>query len=317
MLTKTELNRDFKWQGRDDVEDGQQGKRWHHVLANSTPDTDIGLLGFSCDLGVAENKGRVGAKEGPDAIRSALANFAYHGQASVYDHGNLIANAPLETSQQSYASHLTDALQKHRLVIALGGGHEIAWGTYQGLYSYLTQQQPAKKIAIINFDAHFDLRKPAPNPSSGTPFYQVAKHCESNARPFHYACLGVAEPANTQALFDRADGLDVVYLRDQHCTVENAQAKLAPMLTDIDELYVTVCLDVFSADIAPGVSAPASLGVDRQFVIDMLRWLWQQQAQMNYCWRVMDIAEMNPQFDIDNRTAKLAARLIYETTRML
>lgn len=312
-----EFERGFIWQGREDSEDGHRGKRWHHMLANRAVDSDIGLIGFCCDLGVAENKGRVGAKAGPDSIRHALANFAYHGDSTIYDYGNLVATHSLEETQSGYAEKLSDALENHRLTISLGGGHEIAWGTYQGLYRFLAQQSSMKKIGIINFDAHFDLRKPSPNPSSGTPFYQIAQQCESLSIPFKYACLGVAEPANTQALYARANSLNVTYVKDEDCSLTQIKNKLTPLLENIDELYVTVCLDVFSAELAPGVSAPASLGIQRQVVIDTLRWLWQQQLEVEYQWRVMDIAEMNPKYDIDNRTAKLAARLIYETARML
>ena len=69
----------FKWQGRIDSEDGIEGLRWHqkvnelevgedNSLANS-----VTLVGFESDLGVAFNKGRVGASDGPNAIRQALA----------------------------------------------------------------------------------------------------------------------------------------------------------------------------------------------------------------------------------------------------
>ena len=85
------------------------------------------------------------------------------------------------------------------------------------------------------------------------------------------------------------------------------------MLSAVDELYVTVCLDVFPANIAPGVSAPSALGISVEFVIQMIHWIAQSQSTFHYNWRLADIAEMNPNYDIDNRTAKLAARLIYET----
>jgi formiminoglutamase len=84
------------------------------------------------------------------------------------------------------------------------------------------------------------------------------------------------------------------------------------MLKEVDELYVTVCLDAFPAHIAPGVSAPSALGISVEFVIQMLRWIAQSQSEFHYNWGLADIAEMNPTCDIDNRTAKLAARLIYE-----
>lgn len=302
-------NSEFIWQGRVDSEDGEQGLRWHQKISATTDSADIALLGFCCDLGVANNKGRTGAKDGPDAIRTALANLAWHGgKGTIYDAGNIVAQADLPTAQQVYAERLAALLQQHPRVIALGGGHEIGWASYLGLARHHTQQ----RIGIINIDAHFDLRKPAPLTSSGTPFRQVAEHCAQQNKTFYYACLGVSESANTPALFDYAQQQNCRYLLDDACQLAAAQQLLTPMLKAVDQLYVTICLDAFPAAIAPGVSAPSALGVQPQFAIELLRWLGQSQQTLGYCWQLADIAEMNPRFDQDNRTAKLAARLVYE-----
>jgi formiminoglutamase len=54
------------------------------------------------------------------------------------------------------------------------------------------------------------------------------------------------------------------------------------------------------------------LGISPQFVINMLHWLAESQSDLSFNWQLADVAEMNPTYDIDNRTAKLAARLIFE-----
>ncbi|MDN4501499.1 hypothetical protein QX776_03765 [Alteromonadaceae bacterium BrNp21-10] len=41
----------------------------------------------------------------------------------------------------------------------------------------------------------------------------------------------------------------------------------------------------------------------------------QQQSILHYQWQLADIAEMNPDFDLDYHTAKVAARLIYEMVK--
>lgn len=61
----------------------------------------------------------------------------------------------------------------------------------------------AKKVGIINLDAHLDLRF-ADCASSGTPFRQLALECDAQQRGFHYTCIGVSRAANTQALWDEA-----------------------------------------------------------------------------------------------------------------
>lgn len=319
----SELNTSYIWQGREDLEDTALGLRWHQVIKKTNQhhsnNSICTLVGFECDKGVAANKGRIGASAGPNAIREALANMAWHGRSSelgLLDRGNVIATSTLEHAQQSFANQIEASLAVNELVIGIGGGHEIAWGSFQGLAQHLDKNlhinKTPKKIGIVNFDAHFDLRKPSPSASSGTPFRQIAEHCFATQQTFNYACIGIAQPANTQALFEYANQLNVRYLLDIDCKVEAAKTLLKPMLLEIDELYVTICLDAFPASIAPGVSAPSGLGISPKFVIQLLHWLVDSQARYHYNWTLADIAEMNPSFDIDNTTSKLAARLIFE-----
>ena len=303
----------FNWQGRIDAEDAERGLRWHQVVNNDSAfATRCSLIGFACDLGVQANKGRVGAALGPTAIRSALANMAWHASTALLDKGDIVAQDRLANAQQDFATLLNEALQESSFVVGLGGGHEIAWASYLGLRQHLDSDSPAKKIGIINFDAHFDLRVPAPQNSSGTPFWQIAQHCKQQNHPFHYACLGVSAAANTPALFDIAKATQTRYLSDMECHEAGAKTLLIPMLQEIDELYVTICLDAFPASIAPGVSAPSALGISPQFVINILHWLAQSQKDLGFNWRLADLAEMNPTFDVNNHTAKLAARLAFE-----
>jgi formiminoglutamase len=315
----TKLEKSYHWQGREDTEDGQNGLRWHQVVdhpqhTNNGSLHSCALLGFECDLGVAANKGRIGAAKGANVIRNVLANLAWHADCGLYDAGNIVSETHLADAQSHYAQQIAKSLNENSFVIGLGGGHEIAWGSYQGLVQHLAADSN-KKIGIVNFDAHFDLRNASQKTSSGTPFRQIAEYCQTHNQSFNYACLGVAESSNTPALFTYAKQTKTRYLLDIDCDIKAAKQLLEPMLTAVDELYVTVCLDAFPAHIAPGVSAPSALGISVEFVIHMLHWLAQSQSALNYHWRLADIAEMNPHYDIDNRTAKLAARLVYEVVK--
>ncbi len=86
------------------------------------------------------------------------------------------------------------ALDLGHFPLVLGGGHEVAFGSWSGLNRHLAGKG---RVGIINFDAHFDLRMKQEQASSGTPFFQIAEQCAAQGTPFHYACLGVAETANT------------------------------------------------------------------------------------------------------------------------
>lgn len=318
----------FNWTGRDDKEDGELGRRVHHIMTNCDVD-DIGaskanvcLLGFECDAGVKRNKGRVGAKNAPDYIRKALANMAWHQDSTMADLGNIQCQQDkLEKSQLECAAVIAKAL-KHSPVITLGGGHEVAWASFQGLAQRVGEPEVPPVIGIINFDAHFDLRVFSSDehdvvvPSSGTPFNQIAHYCHHKGWPFHYACLGVSPASNTRALFQRADELNTWYIEDHQFLADKTAKQLQQLhqfIAQCDFIYLTIDLDVFPAATAPGVSAPAGRGVSYHAIEPFIQTILLQQDKLI----LADIAEYNPKYDLDNQTARLAARLCWDIANSL
>ena len=146
-------------------------------------------------------------------------------------------------------------------------------------------------------------------PAPGTPFWQCAEHAKEHDHPFHYLCLGVSEASNTRALFERADELGVVYTTDHEMTLLNLEnlSNLVQWFTEkVDYLYLTIDMDAFPAGQAPGVSAPALRGVPLEVAEPLLKQIKDSGKLL-----MMDVAEVNPNFDRDCLTAKLAARLIH------
>ena len=85
---------------------------------------------------------------------------------------------------------------------------------------------------------------------------------------------------------------------------------LRSFLAGIDALYLTIDLDVLPASVAPGVSAPAALGVELSAVEEIV-----EAAKASGKLRLADVAELNPEFDVDGRTARVAARLVWRLAR--
>ncbi|OEY65369.1 formimidoylglutamase [Marinobacter sp. X15-166B] len=308
----TEFDRSV-WQGRTDPEINSD--RWHQRIEPLTDQAIPGcaLIGFASDAGVARNRGRVGAAEGPTAIRQALAPLAWHRHNPAYDAGTVHCQGDgLESAQQALAERLVPILDAGHLPIVLGGGHEVAYASWCGLASHLARAEPCPRVAIINLDAHFDLRDHAHVRSSGTPFSQIAEDCQSRGWPFHYACLGVSRSANTQALYERAATLNVMVRedRDMHFAALPAlQRDLNAFIAACDHVYLTIDLDVLPAAEAPGVSAPSAHGVSITLLEPLI-----ETVRDSGKLRLADLAELNPTFDLDRRTAKVAARLIHALT---
>lgn len=306
------------WSGRSDAGPASTSLRWHQCitpLPAQPQKPGIALLGVASDEGVRRNQGRIGAAAGPDAIRRVLANQAYHLQRPIYDVGNLYCKQEqLESLQEEQAVWVQQLLDQNHFPLLLGGGHEIAFGSFLGLERHLNPFRTDAPIGIINFDAHFDLRQ-AKVPTSGTPFLQIAEHCRTRDIPFHYCCLGLSEVANTGALFAQADRLGTVYLKDEELNswqFPQVEHKLTEFIRPCQSIYLSIDLDVLPAATAPGVSAPAGRGIPLPELEQLLVFI-RSVAQDRL--RVADIAEYNPQYDIDVRTARVAARLCHLLTR--
>ncbi|MBB3232951.1 formimidoylglutamase [Halomonas stenophila] len=301
------------WQGRTDPEPNSE--RWHQCIRPLQDDALPGsvLIGFASDAGVARNQGRPGAAEGPSAIRRALAPLAWHRDGPAYDAGDVRCQGDaLEAAQEALAERLAPLLDAGHLPIVLGGGHEVAYASWSGLARHIEPRERAPRIGIINFDAHFDLRDPAQVRSSGTPFAQIAERCQARGWPFRYACLGVSRAANTRALFQRAEALDVLVREDRDfdpLRLDAIRRDVGRFAARCDHLYLTIDLDVLPAAEAPGVSAPAPRGVSLALLEPLL-----EAVRDSGKLRLADLAECNPRFDVDARTAKAAARLVHLLT---
>lgn len=305
------------WQGRIDSEEGDLALRWHQkVQALRIDDTGQApgnvLLGFACDAGVVRNHGRAGAVAGPAAVRKWLVNLAWHQTRPVYDGGDVLCEGDaLEAAQFELGTQVAAALAAGHRPLVIGGGHEVAWGSWQGLAAWAATQPP-QRIGVLNFDAHFDLRAGEVG-TSGTPFRQIAEDCAARGWQFRYACFGVSRPANTAALFARAQVLNVCWVEDDQLApwkFDSAQATLAGFLEQVEVLHLSIDLDVLPAANAPGVSAPAARGVELCVLEALI-----DQALASGKVRLAELAELNPSYDVDGRTARIAARLLERIAR--
>lgn len=298
------------WQGRFDGDDPLYHRIFQRVSLennyNNISENDFILHGFAVDEGVKRNKGRIGAKDAPDIIRKNTANFpVVNPEFVLKDFGNITCeDGNLEKSQNELANKVAKVLNRKGKSLVFGGGHEVTFAHYSGIKKAF----PDKKIGIINIDAHFDNREIDPNigASSGTGFWQIAQEGE-----IHSLHLGIQKNSNTLKLFDIAHQFGMKYLLADELFFENLPniyQKIDDFLAEVDVLYLTICMDVFNASIAPGVSATAYNGImaDSAFMHYFKHILKSEKLI------AMDVAEVNPSLDIAERTARLAASLANE-----
>ena len=300
------------WSGRVDLPIDASTLRWHQWVraAEAANAPGVAVLGFACDEGVRRNHGRVGAAEGPAALRRMLSNLPVLNAAPLFDAGTITcADGDLEAAQTRYADAMAALLDAGHFAVGLGGGHEIAFASYQGLAKHLGAHRP--RVAIVNIDAHFDLRK-QDQASSGTPFLQAIEHARALGLPLDYLVYGISAAANTRVLFDTANQLGVHHVCDDQLGLLELPQRIAELrekLAHVDLVYLTIDIDGLPHAMAPGVSAPAARGVPMEVVEPLL-----DAIAATGKLKLMDVAELAPPLDRDNVTARVAARLIHRVT---
>jgi len=308
------------WQGRIDDEENYEAFRWHQwVQAVDLEEMKVALdgplnicfIGFECDQGVQRNKGRIGASSGPDSIRRELANLPcqFNEEVKLFDAGNLVTrHSTLEDAQMNLSNLIEKIVSLNMFPIVLGGGHEIAYGHYMGLRKHLKREN----LGIVNFDAHLDIRPYPKGGSSGTMFRQIYDDCMAEKLKYGYMCLGVQKRSNTILLFKDAKEMGAKYVFAKDIVKGLPYNHIDAFARAHDKLYITICSDVFAAAFAPGVSAPQTLGLNPESVLQMLKHLIRTRKVMSF-----DIAEVSPRFDHDKVTSNLASVMIFAVVNTL
>ena len=298
------------WVGRH-----SEGQLYWHELVQLVNDLQIkkrqeptiALLGYAVDAGVIRNGGRSGAKDGPDSIRKMLGPLAnhLHETALVYDYGNIIVeDDDIDAAQSLMRDNIYTCLQEHHLPVILGGGHDAAYPHFLGVQKYL--ETTGQTVGIINFDAHFDLRPIIDGRAhSGSPFLQIANQFSNS---FNYLVLGIQKASNPKTLFETASSLNCNFLEIEQFNIAHwdlVKNSITNFIGSIDKVYVSIDLDGFSSAYAPGVSAPSPLGFTPEIVWKALDIIIQSNKLLS-----LDIVELNPVYDRDDATARLAARCL-------
>jgi formiminoglutamase len=270
------------------------------------------LIGFLSDEGVRRNGGRPGAAEGPRELRRCLYRMtpdAERPRESVRlfertrDLGDVVVTGDLEQDQERLGRVVATQLALGRVPVILGGGHEVAYGHFLG---HTGTGRSAGSLEIINWDAHPDVRELRGGlATSGSPFRQAVEHPDRLCRRYRVYGLQrhavaaahvrwVEERGGTAVFSDRVDR-DAVAGAFRQCE---------------GDTLVSFDLDAVDAAFAPGVSAPATCGLEPR--------LWLEAAEAaGECdlVRSIDIAELSPRHDLDSRTARLAALTIWRFLR--
>lgn len=278
----------------------------------------VAILGLADDTGVGLNGGRVGAREGPAAFRAALAryglavpmDFPSRGLLfpEVFDAGDIVPADTLDETHDRVTTVALALLNAGFLPVGIGGGHDLTFPLVRGLLQFHAShdQRDWPPPNGVYVDPHLDVR---PEPGSGMAFRALLEQTglkslvNIGANPLvnaaqHYQWFvehgGRIEPLPAPGP-ENADG-------------SSGSDGLTQLLEEA--WFVSLDLDALDASIAPGVSAlnPAGLASEAMARIA-------HAAGASLWVGCFDLMELNPRFDTDGRTARVAAHLFLSFLR--
>ena len=281
--------------------------RLPHVT--TTEGVDAAIVGVPFDTGASY---RVGARFGPEAIRSVSALLRHHNEVldvsifdhcSVVDYGDLPVNPGyIEDSYKMIEEGLLPILDSEVTPIMLGGDHSV---TLPELRAMAKRHGP---VALILLDSHTDTgdKRFGRRYTHGTPFRRAVE--EELILVDHSIQAGMRGSIYSRDSLDDARklGFDLVTSVEaqEQCIYELIQ-RIRKRVGDA-KAFVSFDIDFVDPAYAPGTGTPEVGGFTSREALRIVRGL----KGLNLIG--FDLVEVLPQHDPSQITALLAANIVYE-----
>jgi len=248
---------------------------------------------------------RTGARFAPLAVREASLNietFSFHSKCDVedlkiHDLGDLHISNKVETTMKRLEGSVRDLLKACKTPMIIGGEHTLTLGAMRGV--------GGKDTAVVNFDAHLDLRdKYIDLTTSHTTFM---RRLNETAKPAKIVEIGTRAVCKEELAYAKKSGI-------QYYTTREIQAKgtgtvirtIKKTLENCTRIYLTIDMDVLDPAYAPAVQNPEPNGLSTQTLLDLVCSLCDGRTLG------LDLVEITPPYDHGN-TAIQAAKILFET----
>lgn len=276
--------------------------RLYQSNARSAFEADVVIVGVP-DESKSHAK-RKGASRGPDSLRQASNESGFFerngklipvcpilGKISnklIFDYGNI----PRENLQKL----ITDLVANNKIPIVIGGDHSITSTVLQATGDI------HGKLGLFYFDAHPDFV------SSSTDYYGSVLTDSSRWIDFSKSMLIGTRAAEPEELENAESvGLEVI------TPIDVAKLGISQVANKLqakgynNKRYVSIDLDCADPAYAPGVSLPSPCGLSSIDLVYLVKLV------VNSGIVGIDIVELSPDFDLNNMTANLAARILLES----
>ena len=258
----------------------------------------VALLGIPLD---ANSSYMFGTAKAPTAVRQALhsgsGNHATEHGIDVVDQLEDLGDLVLENTVGSHADadliteRVAQVITTGQPIVSLGGDHSVTYPILRAVASLVSE------LTVVHIDAHPDLY----DDLDGNPL----SHASPFARAFEDDCMQrlVQLGIRTATQHQRAQGerWDVTMIPPRQLDRFDAETITGPV-------YLSIDLDGLDPSVAPGVSHHEPGGLTFREVLDIIDSLRGHEIVG------ADIVELNPERDVVDMTAAVAAKLLKEVT---
>jgi len=291
---------------------------------------NIAIIGFPIDLG----SGRRGVDMGPSALRIAgLQNKLKDLGYKVNDTGDIkieimerqkIGNLKLRyideilKTSNTLTAKVESVLDKNNFPLCIGGDHSMALGTIAGISSYCKKNN--LKLGVIWIDAHTDMNTDKTSPSGnihGMPLAallglgnkKLVNICgfSPKLQPENCAIIGIRsideeEKKNIKKLKIPVYTMTEIDKMGIHRIINKILGQFGKT---VDHIHVSFDVDSVDPTVAPGVGTPVPGGLSYREA----HLLMESIAECG-CMSSLEIAELNPILDHENKSAVFTTDLI-------
>jgi len=265
-------------------------------------DSDVVIIGIPDES--QSHALREGTSKAPEQIRkiSNLADsYKRDGKKSlglpltgiskkVFDYGDITRQQIPETFEK--------IIKDFKIPISIGGDHSLST-------TIIKQASKSKKLSLVYFDAHPDFITSTKN-YYGSVFGDILEFIDIQTS----IQIGVRTPEQEE--IDNLEKYQVIVISPFDIAEKGITKIFQQIMETIgDNVYVSFDMDCIDPSHAPGVSVPVPFGISSVDAILLLKKI------ANHGMLGMDIVEVCPSYDVNNRTSHLASRMIGEVISSL
>jgi agmatinase len=252
---------------------------------------------------------RKGSAKAPSTIREYTSSRIYNPYAEnninikdywkIYDLGNVVPHSLFEAFQ--VVREVVSGNQHLNLLIFLGGDHSITYVTLKALKEALNGSW-----GLIYLDAHPDLYECY----DGDPYSHActARRIVEDGivNPQHIIQIGIRASTAEQTAYAKYAKIKTVTASEVYKNAEKFSSLITEALDEVDNIYVSLDVDILDPAFAPGVGNPEGGGITSRNLIEVVYNL----KELNI--KALDIVEANPDYDYSGITFSNISKFLRE-----